>query len=127
MNQTPSDNPRKKKIYGIPSIDMGDWVSGEDPRDGRFVENTSSGFKVLFQYPHPRFDTGTRYTVQGPDGFRMGFGLSETLEASHAPADSGILGEAFVDTIGETYKRNSVYGDEGVRRQSFSERERRSP
>jgi hypothetical protein len=113
MSETPSDKPRKKKIYGLASIEMGDWVAGRSRRDGRFVENTSTGFKVFIQYPHPRYETGTRYIVEGPDRFRMGFALSESLAACHAPVDTGIPGKVFVGTIGGTYKRDGMYGDEG--------------
>jgi hypothetical protein len=113
MNQTSSDKPRKKKIYGLPSIDMGDWVSGEDPRDGHFVENTSIGFKVFIQYPHPRYETGTRYIVRGPDGFRMGFALSETQKSMQTPPDSGIPGVIEVGSVGGTYRRDGMYVNEG--------------
>ena len=108
-----SDERRKKKIYGLKSIDIGDWVSGRDRRDGRYVESTSTGFSVYIQYPHPRYETGTRYIVQGPDGFRMGFALSETQKAMRTPPDSGIPGIVEIGSVGGTYKRDGMYGDEG--------------
>lgn len=102
----------QKVEYGLPQIDMGDWVRGKDRRIGSFIENQRSGFRVYYRYQHPIHDGRLRYIVS-KGGFSIGFAVPGAQATDHSggyrhwPLDGKGFPTVVIDTVGGIFRSDT--------------------
>lgn len=101
-----------KRIYGLPSYDLGDWAQGSEERIGRWIENPNTGFRVYYAHPHPRTESSMRYIVC-KDGFCMGFSMPFEGGYHHVDDPQRETSYVIIEMMGGLYYTDTAYKREG--------------